>query len=308
MQQRIRDPTHPGRPLVEVALWDSGEADRQDDCPNQGPDLGLPRNLVLHHGNGGILDLDRLVKHLAEQAPALVPLHPALGAQIAVVRAAKGVEAKLLLVELAEGGHGHGGVDFGVGLAGPARSGRRTRCHGRSHVVVVVIVGVRAGVGRVEPRGVLPRLDVALVRAVQDDAQALVGGDEGADADEPDGRGENAPPSAGAREDEQDRHDEAAECVCDAHRADEEDAGLVAVADGPAHEAGVRLVAERGLDHLDGWCERRGMRRVLEGVEHGGAGAVDERELARGVWGDVVTDYAGDFGAEGLDADCANVS
>jgi len=59
--------------------------------------------------------------------------------------------------------------------------------------------------------------------------------------------------------------------VGDTHCADEEDLGSVAVADGPADEVGMGLVAELGFDELDGREEGGRMGCVLKGVEDGGA-------------------------------------
>lgn len=89
----------------------------------------------------------------------------------------------------------------------------------------------------------------------------------------------------------------------DAHGANEKDTGFVAVADGPADKVGLSLVAECLFDHVDGWSKGRWMRSVLQCVENGGASTVGQGKLSGRVWGNVVADDAGDFGAEWLNAD-----
>jgi len=106
---------------------------------------------------------------------------------------------------------------------------------------------------------------------MQNDAKTLVGSNKCRNANEPDRCSENTPPALRVAEDEEKRDHEAENGVCDAHGTDEEYFGGVAVADGPADEVGVGLVAELGFDELDGGQEGGGMGCVLEGVEDGGA-------------------------------------
>lgn len=85
----------------------------------------------------------------------------------------------------------------------------------------------------------LPRPQVARVCVVQDDAQSFVGCYHGGDAEEPLDGCEDAEPAVGSREGEEDGYDEAKGDVGHAHGTDEEDAGFVAVADGPPDEVGM---------------------------------------------------------------------
>ena len=94
---------------------------------------------------------------------------------------------------------------------------------------------------------------------------------------------------------EEDAEDDGHYDVGDAGVADEEDAGFVAVADGPADEVGVGLAAEGGFDHVFDEGEGGRVGGVLEGVEDGGAVAVGEVEFSGGVGGEVVGDDAVDF-------------
>ena len=68
--------------------------------------------------------------------------------------------------------------------------------------------------------------------------------------------------------------------MADAHGADKKHAGLVAVADRPADEVGVRLAAESGFGDPDGGLEGGRVGGVLEGVETAGALFVGQVEFA----------------------------
>ena len=119
---------------------------------------------------------------------------------------------------------------------------------------------------------------------------------------------EEAPPARFRTADEEHGEDYAGEEVQVAVPFDEENAGTVAVADAPADEVGVGLAPEGALDHVFDEGEGGGVGGVLEGVEHGGAVSVGEVEFAGGGGRKVVGDYAGDFGAEGLNCDYSIVS
>ena len=69
--------------------------------------------------------------------------------------------------------------------------------------------------------------------------------------------------------------------MADAHGADEEDLGLVAIADGPTDEVGVRLAAEGRLSDLDGRGKGRGVGGVLKSMEAQGTILVGEVQLTR---------------------------
>lgn len=104
---------------------------------------------------------------------------------------------------------------------------------------------------------------------MQDDAHALVRGDEGGDADEVAGEGDGAVCARGGAQGEDDAGDEREQDDGDAEAAREDDARAVAVADGPADEVGVCLVAQRVFYAGGGGVEGRRVGRVLQGVQDG---------------------------------------
>lgn len=74
----------------------------------------------------------------------------------------------------------------------------------------------------------------------------------------------------------------------DAGITDEEHSRLVTVANGPPNEVGVGLAAESGFDYVFDKRQGRGVGRVLECVEDGGAGAVGDIEFAGRGGGEVM--------------------
>lgn len=151
----------------------------------------------------------------------------------------------------------------------------------------------------------LPGADVAVVHAVQYDAHALVGGDECADAYDKGNGGESAVAAAGAAEAQDDASDDAEEDGADTEGASKEDAGWVAVADGPADEVGVGLAAECRLDGVDDEAEGGGVSGVSQSLDGGLLLPGGEVELARGAVHDVSGNDTVNLFAEGLDCDCS---
>jgi hypothetical protein len=143
-------------------------------------------------------------------------------------------------------------------------------------------------------------VDVGLV---QDDTEALVGGHHGRDTYEHDRGSEDSVPAAGMGQDQQDGNDERQSDVDDTHGADEEDLGLVAVADGPADEVRVGLATERSLSDLDGRGKGSRVGGVLKSMEAEGTILVREVELAGRGEGQVVTHDAVDLLTVRLDGD-----
>jgi hypothetical protein len=123
---------------------------------------------------------------------------------------------------------------------------------------------------------------------MKDEAEAFVGGYDGAEADKPEEGGKDTVPAREMGEGEDCCDDEADDDALDAEAADEEHAGFVAVADGPTDEIGVGLAAEGGVGDLEGGVEGGGVGGVLEGVEDVGAVFVGEIQFSWGGVGDVV--------------------
>lgn len=73
---------------------------------------------------------------------------------------------------------------------------------------------------------------------------------------------------------------EAREHVGNTQRPYSQDAGFVAIADGPANEVGMRLAPERRFCDLDCRCKCRGMRRMLEGMKDETAVTVRQVQFA----------------------------
>ena len=102
---------------------------------------------------------------------------------------------------------------------------------------------------------------------VEQDAKALVGGD-GIDRAEPKGEdAKDAPPAGVAAEDEEDGHEDSAGEDEDGEGAEEEHAGFVAVADGPADEVWVRLILEGYEKGFDDGLKGGWVSCVLQCVE-----------------------------------------
>jgi hypothetical protein len=126
------------------------------------------------------------------------------------------------------------------------------------------------------------------VGGMEDEAEAFVGGYDGAEADEPEEGGEDTVPARGVGEGEDCGDDEAGGDAFDAEAADEEYAGFVAVADGPADEIGMGLAAQGCVGDLEGGVEGGGVGGMLEGVDDEGAVFVGEIQFSWGRVGDVV--------------------
>ena len=91
--------------------------------------------------------------------------------------------------------------------------------------------------------------------------------------------------------------------MADSHSSDEENAGLVAVANGPADEVGMRLASKGRFGDCHGGFEGGGVGGVLEGVQAMRAVFVAKIQLARRVEGDVVAHHAVYFLSHWLDGD-----
>lgn len=90
---------------------------------------------------------------------------------------------------------------------------------------------------------------------VQNNTQAFIRGNHSREPNEPNRSSKDSPPATCCRESEKKSDDESETDVTDAHGSDEEDAGLVTVADGPADEVRVRLAAESSFGDCDGGLE-----------------------------------------------------
>ena len=217
--------------------------------------MTLHHDPILQQPDRLILDPDLLRKHLAHQRFIAVLLHPAL-VPVAVTRPERVHADPPLAVAFRRGARGVQAAAAAV-------------------VQVVHVVGREGGfvVGlEARQRGpvaaLLPRSQGAAVAGVDDDAEALVGGDHDVEADEEEREGEEAPPAALARQDEEDGEDQPREDVQVAVPFDEQHARSVAVADAPADEVGVRLPPQGGFDHVFDEGEGAGVGGVLEGVQH----------------------------------------
>ena len=73
-----------------------------------------------------------------------------------------------------------------------------------------------------------------------------------------------------------------------------------AIADGPANEVGMGVVAQGGVEHFFDWGESGGVGGVFEGAEDGRAVVVGEIELAGRAGEEIVVYYSCDFAATGL--------
>ena len=124
--------------------------------------------------------------------------------------------------------------------------------------------------------------------SVEDEAEAFVGGYDGAEAEEPEEGGKDTIPARDVGEGEDCGDDEAGDDAFDAEATDEDHARFVAVADGPADEIWMGLAAEGGVGDLEGGFKGGGVRGMLEGVDDASAVFVGEIQFSRGVVGDVV--------------------
>ena len=126
-------------------------------------------------------------------------------------------------------------------------------------------------------RGVeFPGVDLPCVLAVQQHAEAFVGGDEVGDAEPVEGEGGNAQVTAAAGEEEEDG-EEGGDCEDgDCEGAQEDYTGFVPVANGPSDEIWVALVPQGELEGRKDGAEGRWVGGVLKGVEDGGPVFVGE--------------------------------
>lgn len=260
---------------------------RQGHRDEHGQDMTLHDDTILQQTHGFVLDPDRPGEDPLQQRFLPVLVDPQLVVEgVARAERVHRDAATAGLAAVARGGHA---VDL-----------VRARSHGSFFVVVAVVEGVEASAVAV----LFPGSKGAAVARVDDDAEALVGGDADVEADEEEGEAPDAPPARRGGADQEDGEDDGSDDVGDARVANEEDARLVAVANAPADEVGVGLPAQGAFDNVMDQGEGGGVGGVLEGVEDGGAGLVGEIEFTRGVWGDVVRDNSVDLGAEGLYGDC----
>ena len=84
---------------------------------------------------------------------------------------------------------------------------------------------------------------------------------------------------------------------------DEQNAGFVSIANGPADEVGMRLTAKGGFDHVFDKRESRRMGGVLECMKNGCTVPVGEIEFAGRVGGEIVRDHTVDFRSKRLNSD-----
>lgn len=145
---------------------------------------------------------------------------------------------------------------------------------------------------------------MSVVHAVQDNAHSLPSSDEGGDADEESDEGEDTPGPTSAAEGDENSGDEASDDTCDPEPTSEDDAGAIAIADGPANEVGVGLPTQRPLDGGSHLPEGRWVGRILQSMEQGGALLGREIELARTTIGNVDGDDARDLLSVRLNGDC----
>ena len=85
---------------------------------------------------------------------------------------------------------------------------------------------------------------MAIVRQVQDEADAVAACQEECESQQPGGESPESPPAGFGGEDEDDGEEEAEEDVEGTEDAAEDDARFVAVGGGPVDEVRVRVVAE----------------------------------------------------------------
>lgn len=158
-----------------------------------------------------------------------------------------------------------------------------------------------------EPRSVLldfPRPKLPCAPAQQEDAQPLQSRDQRRDPKPPLQRREEPVPAGSARKGQEDGDEKPNGNIADSEGAEDRRPGLVAVADGPADEVRVGLIAEREVQDLLNWAKRGGVSRPAGSMQHGRAVLVREIELARGAGADVMGNDPVDLATEGLVAGC----
>lgn len=161
--------------------------------------MALHDDTILQQTYRLVLDPDRLGEDAPQQRFLLVLVDPQLVIE-GVTRAERvhrDAAAGGLTGILARGGHT---IDF-----------VRARSHGGFFVFVVVVEGVEAGAIAV----LFPRSESAAVARVDDDAEALVGGDADIEADEEEGEAPEAPPAGRGGADQKDGEDDGGDDVGD---------------------------------------------------------------------------------------------
>ena len=91
--------------------------------------------------------------------------------------------------------------------------------------------------------------------------------------------------------------------MADTHDPDEENLGLVAVADAPADEVRMQLSSECRFDDRIDDLESAGMGSMLKCVQHSGFVSVRKVEFSRSIGRKVVCNHFGNFCAEWLAGD-----
>ena len=134
-----------------------------------------------------------------------------------------------------------------------------------------------------------------MVHAMQDDAHSLPSSNERRNTDHEANRRENSPAPTSVAESNEDSGDETTYNSTDAQTTGENDARPVAVADSPADEVGMGLMAKRPFNGSDNGCESSWMCGIGKGVEKGRPFLSREVELARRAVGNIGGNDAGDF-------------
>jgi hypothetical protein len=166
--------------------------------------------------------------------------------------------------------------------------------------VLLCVVALRLVVGREE----LPRSQVAVVHAVEDDTHALPGSNERGDADDEANQGKNPPGTTSTAQSEEDGDNETGNNATDAQTTRKDDARAVAITDRPANEVRVSLATQRPLDCSDDILEGRRVSGVLQSMKQPTALLGRKVELARSTVGDVDRDDAVDLLTVGLNGYC----
>ena len=166
--------------------------------------------------------------------------------------------------------------------------------------VLLCVVALRLVVRREE----LPRPQVAVVHAVEDDTHALPSSNERGDADDEANQRKNPPGTTSTAESEDDGDNETGNNATDAQTTRKDDARAVAVTDRPADEVRMSLATQRPLDCSNDVLESRWVSGVLQSMKQRTALFGREIELARSTVGDVDRDDAVDFLTVGLNSYC----
>ena len=132
---------------------------------------------------------------------------------------------------------------------------------------------------------------------------ALPGCDESGDADEKANCGEDTPGPTGRAESQENGSDEASNDTSDAQTTSEDDARSVAVADRPANEVGMGLVAERPFYGADDVLESGGVGGDAKSVDNGLSLLVGQVQLTGSSVNEVDGDDSIDLLTERLDGD-----